>query len=55
MTLYRLSQSLDPASGLLPDDLDPSRAEASYQLGILTVRIPKKEEAKPRQVTVKAA
>jgi len=39
----------------LPDDLDPSCAEASYQLGILTVRIPKTEEAKPRQITVKAA
>jgi len=39
----------------LPDDLDTGRAEASYQLGILTVRIPKREEAKPRQITVKAA
>lgn len=39
----------------LPDDLDPARAEASYKHGILTVRIPKKEEAKPRQITVKGA
>lgn len=39
----------------LPDDLDTARAEASYQLGILTIRIPKKEEAKPRQIAVKAA
>lgn len=39
----------------LPDDLDPAGAEASCQLGILTIRIPKKEEAKPRQITVKAA
>ena len=39
----------------LPDDLDPSRAVASYKHGILTVRIPKKEEAKPRQITVHAA
>jgi len=39
----------------LADDLDPSRAEASYQLGILTIRIPKSEEAKPRQIAVKAA
>ncbi len=37
----------------LPDDLDPGRTEASYQLGILTIRIPKREEAKPRQITVK--
>jgi HSP20 family protein len=39
----------------LPDDLDPSRAEASCKHGVLTIRIPKKEEAKPRQITVRAA
>jgi len=39
----------------LPNDADPSRAEASYRNGILTVRVPKAEEAKPRQITVKAA
>ncbi len=39
----------------LPDALDLSRAEASYKDGILTVRVPKREEAKPRQITVKAA
>lgn len=39
----------------LPTDLDFSRAEAAYKHGMLTVHIPKKEEAKPRQITVKAA
>jgi HSP20 family protein len=39
----------------LPDALDAARAEASYQLGILTVRVPKREEAKPRQIAVKTA
>ena len=39
----------------LPADLDVARAEASCKHGILTVRIPKKEEAKPRQITIKAA
>jgi HSP20 family protein len=39
----------------LPADLDPSRAEASCKHGILNVRIPKKEEAKPRQIAVQAA
>ena len=39
----------------LPADLELSRAEASYKNGMLTIRIPKKEEAKPRQITVKAA
>ena len=39
----------------LPDDLDVTRAEAAYKHGILTVRVPKKEEARPRQISVKAA
>jgi len=39
----------------LPPDLDASRAEATCKHGILTVRIPKKEEAKPRQISIKAA
>ena len=39
----------------LPADLELARAEASYKHGILTVRIPKREDAKPRQITVKAA
>ncbi len=39
----------------LPSDVDVSRAEASCKHGILTVRIPKKEEAKPRQIAVLAA
>jgi len=39
----------------LPEDLDVTRAEASYKHGILTVLVPKKEEAKPRQISVKAA
>jgi len=39
----------------LPADVDVSRAEASCKHGILTIRIPKKEEAKPRQIAVQAA
>ena len=39
----------------LPADLDLSRSEAAYKHGMLTIRIPKKEEAKPRQITVKAS
>ena len=39
----------------LPADVDPTRAEASYKHGILSIRVPKKEEAKPRQISVKAA
>ena len=39
----------------LPEDADPSRAAASYKHGILTVTVPKREEAKPRQIAVQAA
>jgi HSP20 family protein len=38
----------------LPDSLDLMQAEASYKNGILTIRVPKREETKPRQITVKA-
>jgi len=39
----------------LPTDLDLSRAQASYKHGMLTILIPKREEAKPRHITVQAA
>jgi HSP20 family protein len=39
----------------LPADLDLTKAEASCKHGMLTVRIPKKEEAKPRHIEIKAA
>ena len=38
----------------LPADLDPVHADASLKHGILTIRIPKREEAKPRHISVKA-
>ena len=38
----------------LPADLDVARADASCKHGMLTIRIPKNEEAKPRQISVKA-
>lgn len=39
----------------LPRDLDASQASAEVKHGVLTVRIPKAEAAKPRLVSVKAA
>ena len=39
----------------LPADLDLGNVEASCKHGMLTIRVPKKEEAKPRQITVKAS
>lgn len=36
----------------LPDDLDVDRVDASYDNGVLTVRIPVLEHAKPRRVEI---
>ncbi|MFO7665606.1 MAG: Hsp20/alpha crystallin family protein [Desulfobacterales bacterium] len=37
----------------LPGDVDSDKVEATLKDGILTVRIPKAEKAKPKQITVK--
>ena len=37
----------------LPEDADPERVEARYANGILTVRIGRRESAKPRQIEVR--
>jgi len=39
----------------LPSSLDVENAKADYKHGVLTVRIPLKAAAKPRQIEVKAA
>jgi HSP20 family protein len=39
----------------LPDDADPSRAQATYKNGVLKVVIPKDESSKPRQIPVGGA
>ena len=36
----------------LPDTVDPEKVTAEYKDGTLTVRLPKKEVAKPRQVKI---
>jgi len=38
----------------LPTTVDSNQAEASYEDGILTVRLPKAEEAKPKQIEIKS-
>ncbi len=39
----------------LPSTVDTGSVGAEYRNGVLTVRLPLKEEAKPRQVTVEVA
>jgi HSP20 family protein len=38
----------------LPSPLNEDAVEASFKLGVLTIKLPKHEEAKPRRITVKA-
>jgi HSP20 family protein len=39
----------------LPTKVDSDKVEAELKLGILTVKLPKASEAKPKQISVKAA
>jgi HSP20 family protein len=38
----------------LPDRVDGGRVEARYANGLLTIRVPKAEEAKPRRIEVRS-
>jgi HSP20 family protein len=38
----------------LPSTVDPNKAEAEFKNGILTLTLPKVEEAKPKRIPVKA-
>jgi HSP20 family protein len=38
----------------LPDDVDPSKIEAAFDDGVLTLTVPKSEEKKPKQIKIKA-
>lgn len=39
----------------LPDDIDSGRVSAQYEHGVLKVRIPKAEPAKPRSIDIKVS
>jgi HSP20 family protein len=38
----------------LPATADPERIQAAFDAGVLTIEVPKKEEAKPRKIQIKA-
>lgn len=38
----------------LPVEVEAGKAEASFDNGVLTLRLPKAEEVKPKQITIKA-
>jgi len=37
----------------LPDDVDTEKVEATFRNGVLTIRLPRREESKSRRITVK--
>lgn len=39
----------------LPEDIDTEKVEANFKNGVLTVTIPRKAEAQPRQIQIKSA
>jgi HSP20 family protein len=39
----------------LPRTVDPTKVAAEYKNGVLTLRLPLREEAKPRQIKVEVA
>jgi HSP20 family protein len=39
----------------LPRDLDAAKVSASYRNGVLSLRVPRREETKPRQIKVDAS
>src|ERR671915_448457 len=48
-TFGRSSRSLQ-----LPEGIDPDSVSAEFDKGVLSIRIPKPEERKPRRVQIKA-
>lgn len=40
-------------SFVFPNTVDPNKCEARYENGVLTVTLPKREEAKPRTINIK--
>jgi HSP20 family protein len=38
----------------LPEELDLQKASAKYEDGLLVLRVPRAESAKPRQITIQA-
>ncbi len=53
---YRLERASGSFSRslTLPDGVDPERVQASFDRGVLEVRVPKPEQRKPRKVTISA-
>ena len=53
--LHELPHGTFQRSLTLPVEVDPARAEATFEHGILRLRFPKAEQAKPRRIEIRAA
>lgn len=53
--LHELGHGAFQRSITLPMEIDASRADATFDQGILRVRVPKSEAAKPKRIEVRAA
>src|SRR5918992_2064417 len=55
-TFHRVERSYGSFSRsfTLPNTVDTSRISAAYKDGILTIRLPQREDAKPKQISVNA-
>ena len=51
----RFSRQRSPRSFTLPATVDGNRISAAYKDGVLTVRVPQREEAKPKQIEVRGS
>lgn len=49
---YRVERAVGRFSRSLPEGVDPDSIQAQFENGVLTVRIPKPEERKPRRVAI---
>jgi HSP20 family protein len=54
---HRVERTYGPFSRsfTLPDTIDAGRVRAEYRDGVLTVRLPQREDARPRQIQVEVA
>ncbi len=39
----------------LPVDIDPNKVDATFDNGVLTIRLPKSEQVKPKKIQIKSA
>jgi HSP20 family protein len=52
---FERSYGVFERSFVLPNTVDPEKISASFENGVLTIRVPKVERARPREIPVKAS